>query len=162
MIARTISLSLLMAALLWLGSQPAGAAILQNTIDPEAMLDESGEQLLASVQLSCDVGELVQVRVTFNQRSTGAVAEGQTYGHCTGEVVHLPVVLASMGPAAFVPGEANGCALAISFTRAAVTDAHQWCRAEAVTLLAGGWPHMSLDRGADRSPDRGWRDHHRH
>jgi hypothetical protein len=47
------------------------------------------------------------------------------------------VRLQRRGSAEFVPGAAVACALAVTSVHGTPTDAHQWCRADGITLNEG-------------------------
>jgi hypothetical protein len=62
----------------------AFARILVNTIDPVAIVAGAGRHLIVTGPIECTQGERAELRVTVNQRETGAVAEGYGFVTCTG------------------------------------------------------------------------------
>jgi hypothetical protein len=60
-------------------ARTAFAKIVQNTIDPVATLSEQGRHLTLTGPLAVTAGERVALRVTVTQRTTGALAEGDTH-----------------------------------------------------------------------------------
>ncbi len=121
------------ASLLLGGSGQSG--VQTNTIAPTAAL--KGAHVLATGIVACDAGERLKLQLTVTQRATGAVARGSTRGVCTGEVQEWPVRLQRRGPAKFAAGAAAACALAVTSLHGKPTDAHQWCRADGITLNEG-------------------------
>lgn len=75
-------------------SEPAGAATsdraerfafpIPNATQEEVILNSSSDTLYVFGTVSCDAGEIVEVRVNVTQNSTGAVATGRTAAHCLG------------------------------------------------------------------------------
>ena len=130
-----IRTALVVLLLLWLATSITFAAISENTIAPEAVLDAQGRHLVVTVQLACPAGEKVHLRATVTQRETGAVAERRFVRRCTGTVEHWPVRMVRRGTATFAAGAAEACALAITRDSTGVTDVRQWCRAEGITLV---------------------------
>jgi hypothetical protein len=105
----------------------AFARVARNTIDPLALVSDSGRHLIVTGPISCTQGERAYLRVTLTQRSTGAVAEGYTRIRCKGEgdPQQWEVHVAVRGPA-FETGPALAVALARTTDRGDTTDAHQW------------------------------------
>jgi hypothetical protein len=72
-------------------------------------------------------GERVVLRVTVSQRTTGAVAEGETLFKANGNEQQWAVHARTFGRQRFEPGPATATALALTLARGGeVTDSHQW------------------------------------
>jgi hypothetical protein len=109
----------------------AFARVVRNTIDPVANLADNGRHLLVTGPIAGDVaGELVHIQVTVTQRTTGAVAKGQTFLTLTGAGLDAPQqwqIQASIhGNEVFAEGPAIAVAIATTSNRGITTDAHQW------------------------------------
>jgi len=109
------------------------ARIMSNTIDLVASVTDSGRQLLVTGPIECTVGERANLRVTVTQRETGAVAEGRTVVNCTGSLQQWEIRAATQGSEVFQEEPATAVAIARTFDRGDVTDAHQWL--VAITLV---------------------------
>ena len=108
-------------------ARTAFAKIVVNTIDPVAGLSEHGRHLALTGPLQVTAGERVLLRVTVTQRTTGALAEGETQFVGTGDLQQWAVRAHTTGRKAFAPGPATATALALTVARGGeVTDAHQW------------------------------------
>jgi len=83
----------------------AFARIVQNTIDPVAVVTDNGRHLIVTGPLTCTARERAHLRVTVTQRSTGAVAEGRTLLSCTGNTQQWEVHASTQGNETF---EAQG------------------------------------------------------
>ncbi len=114
----------------------AFAKVALNTIDPVAVVADHGRHLVVTGPISCTAGETAYLRITVTQRSTGAVAEGQSRITCTGETEIQPweVLAVTQGKASFKEGAAWAVGLARTTDRRDTTDAHQWL--VNVTLVA--------------------------
>ena len=125
---RTWLLSAALLAGLWflLGSPNVFAKLSANTIHPVGLIAENGRGLLITGPISFTAGEMVHMKVTVTQRSTGALAEGTVVLHSTGTPFVWQVELHTCGQAVFKPGPATAVAVAVSATRHQATDAHQW------------------------------------
>ena len=104
----------------------AFAGVVLNTIDPDAVVTNTGRHIIVTGPLACTASEKAALRVTVTQRATGAVAEGRTRLTCTGHTQHWEVEAASHGPEPFQEGPATAVALVRTTTREESTDAHQW------------------------------------
>ena len=69
---------------------------------------------------------LVQIHVTVTQRSTGAVAEGNWKGECTGAAQTWWTDAVTRGSTVFEPGEAQGVGFGVTLNRGKTTDRIQW------------------------------------
>ena len=111
-----------------------------NTFETVANLAQQGDTVTVTVKFGCDMGEDMResyrLRVTVSQRGTGAVAEGDTSGFCTGDRSHntsqsISVTARIIGDASFDPSRgATPAGLAVTFTRdkgtVQRTDVQQW------------------------------------
>lgn len=104
----------------------AYARITVNTIDPGAIVSDNGHHIIATGPVTCTEGERAYLRVTVTQRSTGAVAEGQTRINCTGDLQQWEVQASAHGNEAFREGPATAVAVARTTSQGETTDAHQW------------------------------------
>jgi hypothetical protein len=100
-----------------------------NTIDPAAVLGPQGRQADVTVLLSCDPGEWLTVRLTVTQEDTNSLAEGHTFEICTGPVQRLKTRVYAGYATALGEGDADACALAVTWQGGKVTDTRQWCKA---------------------------------
>ena len=122
----------------WWLAPTAFAKIMRNTIDPQAIVTDHGRHLVVTGPIECTAGERTFTRVTVTQRTTGAVAEGNTAFECSGEPQVWVVHATTQGKALFEPGAATAVGLARTVTRSeheyrrkrpsrtVATDAHQW------------------------------------
>jgi hypothetical protein len=104
----------------------AFARIVQNTIDPVAIVADNGRHLIVTGPIACSDRQRTYLRVTVTQRTTGAVAEGDTFITCTVEIQQWEVHAVTRGKASFEEGPATAVAIAVSNSRGQATDAHQW------------------------------------
>jgi len=104
----------------------AFARVVMNTIDPVAIVADNGRHLVVTGPVACDQRERTYLRVTVTQRTTGAVAEGDTFITCTVEIQQWEVHAVTRGKASFEDGPATAVAIAVSNSRGQTTDAHQW------------------------------------
>ena len=102
------------------------AKIAKNTIDPSGVLTKNGLLLKVTGPIACTAGEIVELRVTVTQRTTGAVAEGYERTKCTGNDQVWSAQLLRLSREAFEAGPAIAVAVARTFDRGRATDAHQW------------------------------------
>ena len=87
-----------------------------------------GRQLRVSGPIVCTKGEQLSVRATITQRSTGALADGQWAGTCTGLLQRWTIrQLNAYGAPSFRVGSAQACGLATTWYRGRRSDAYQWC-----------------------------------
>lgn len=107
-------------------SSIAFARITQNTIDPVAIVNKDGRQIIATGPFACTAGERYHLRLTVTQRATGAVADGRTFATCTGEPHQWEVDATSQGKERFEEGPATAVAVGRTTDRGETTDAHQW------------------------------------
>jgi hypothetical protein len=108
-------------------ARTAFARVILNTIDPAASVSEHGRHLALTGPLQATAGERVVLRVTVSQRSTGALAEGETVFKANGNEQQWAVKARAFGRQAFEPGPATATALALTIARGGeVTDSHQW------------------------------------
>ena len=104
----------------------AFARVTGNTIDPVAIVADNGDHILVTGPIACTASEKAYLRVTVTQRSTGAVAEGDTRITCTGDTQQWEVHASTQGEETFQEGPATAAALARTTTPGETTDAHQW------------------------------------
>ncbi|MFE8073367.1 hypothetical protein QQM79_20100 [Marinobacteraceae bacterium S3BR75-40.1] len=107
-----------------------------NTFEPLATADPESDTLTLVVKLGCDQGEQYRLRVTANQRDSGAVAEGHVSGICkgqrkTGTFQTIPVAVQTIGDARFDPSKGLTAAGLVKTSSRAKhskgnTDVHQW------------------------------------
>ncbi len=97
-----------------------------NTIDPTARIVEHGGAIALSGPITCTQVELVGMRVTVTQRTTGAIAEGYLVFIGTATQQHWQVNASVRGDADFEPGPAIATAIAVTSRNGQTTDAHQW------------------------------------
>jgi hypothetical protein len=117
----------LLLALALLGAQPSLARIMRNTIDTVATIGLHNRQVVLTGPIEVlPAGEMVFLRVTVTQRSTGAVAEGIAFLVGTGAVQQWRVRAFALTRDRFEEGPAIAVALARSSAGAEGTDAHQW------------------------------------
>ena len=114
-------------------ARTAFARLSANTIDPVAVIADHGRRIVLSGPLQGTEVEKTELRVTFTQRSTGAVAEGQAVFTSTGELQHWEIRATTLGNANFEEGPATAVALARTSSSGQASDAHQWL--VPVTLL---------------------------
>src|ERR671914_3116765 len=63
----------------------AFAGVVLNTIDPDAIVTDNGHHIIVTGPIACTQGEQAFLHVTVTQRTTGALAEGDTRITCTGD-----------------------------------------------------------------------------
>ena len=111
---------------LMLPGPTAFGRIVINTIDASALVVDGGRHLVITGPLSCTAGERAFLRVTVTQRETGAIAEGRTLVHCSGDIRQWEVHATVRGAAVFQLGLATASALARTSAHGDTTDSHQW------------------------------------
>jgi hypothetical protein len=107
------------------------ARIMRNTVDMLAYVTGGGRQLMVTGPIAGDVpGEVVHLEVTVTQRTTGAVARGQTFLTLAGGGPASPqqwqIQASTLGNETFEPGPATVVAIATTSNRGVTSDAHQW------------------------------------
>jgi hypothetical protein len=107
-------------------ARTAFARVILNTIDPVALVSDNGRHLVVTGPIAITAGEKAILRVTVTQRSTGAMAEGDTILNGTGTTNQWQVFARTMGKAVFTTGPATAVGLAVTTTHGHTTDAHQW------------------------------------
>lgn len=135
--SRRISILIsLCAIIVLLLTQTTSAAMFRNTIDPDVTMNENGRHLSVKGPIACSEGELLRIRLTVTQASTGALAQGYTSLDCAGNDVDLEWSLTAVtyGTARFEEGEAQACALGLTRIGNEVTDIRQWCAANNVQI----------------------------
>ncbi|HEX6388925.1 MAG TPA: hypothetical protein VFZ89_05755 [Solirubrobacteraceae bacterium] len=141
------------------GSATALASLTTNTFDPSAKLSANGREVSVGGPIACDAGERLTLRARVTQRKTGALATGGFVTICTGQVGRWEVPKAkALGRNRFRPGIAEGCALALTWMGDRVTDAHQWCAKNGITLSrrsarAAGNTLQTIDATVTVRPD---------
>ena len=105
----------------------AFARIVRNTIDPVAKITDNGRQIVVTGPLTCSENQRTFLRLTVTQRSTGALAEGQTFVECLTTSQKWEIRIAAQGNETFQEGPATAVALARTTTgQGNNDDAHQW------------------------------------
>src|SRR6266571_2445732 len=102
------------------------AKVINNTIDPVAIVSGNGLHVVLTGPIACTEGERVSLRVTVAQRETGALAEGVALFACTGVLQHWKVLASIQGNETFQPGPATAVAIGRSSAGAKTTDSHPW------------------------------------
>lgn len=127
---------ILFATLALLMTQTASAVMFRNTINPDVTMNQNGRHLLVRGPIACDEGELLRVRITVTQATTGALAQGYTSMQCEGEDMDMEWMARAVtyGAARFEPGEAQACAMGLTRLHGQVTDIRQWCAANNVQI----------------------------
>ena len=97
-----------------------------NTINAEAHVKRYGRAIHVGGPIRRDKGDTLKLRVTVSQRTTGAVAEGDTQDVATGRFECWEVVAECRGDAAFEEGPAQASVLGTTWLKGDVTDAVQW------------------------------------
>ncbi|MFE8073368.1 hypothetical protein QQM79_20105 [Marinobacteraceae bacterium S3BR75-40.1] len=95
----------------------------------DAYLGPDGRSVLVTTELACTEGELYQIRLTLNQRSTATLATGRAHGICTGAPQSFVVtVLTQSQGRPMAVDEARGVGLVTTrdLDSGNVTDSHQW------------------------------------
>lgn len=119
-----------------LTTQVTSAGMFRNTIDPDVTMNQNGRHLSIRGPIACDTGELLRIRITVTQATTGALAQGYTSLDCAGEDVDLEwsARAVTYGAARFEEGEAQACAMGLTRIGKTVTDIRQWCAANNVQI----------------------------
>jgi hypothetical protein len=102
------------------------ARVVGNTIDPLAVVTDTGRHLVLTGPIACTPNERAYVEVTVTQRATGAVAVGRTRITCTGAVAQWEIHASTQVAERFQEGPATAVALARTANGGDITDAHQW------------------------------------
>jgi hypothetical protein len=123
---RLVSAAMVMTLASLFVAPAAFARIIVNTIDPVAIVTDTGQHIIVTGPIACTAGERAFLRVTVSQRATGAVAEGRTLITCTGNAQHWEVHASTQGNETFEEGPATAVAIARTTDRGETTDAHQW------------------------------------
>ncbi len=89
-------------------------------------VNDNGRRVSVTGPVDCTAGEQVQIHVSITQRSTGAVAEGNWKGECTGSLQTWGTDAVVHGNGEFEAGAAQGVGLAVTSRRGKSTDAIQW------------------------------------
>lgn len=110
-----------------------GSVRFRTNFDAVLAMSDDGRRVFASGITGCTEGEKVQIYVTVTQRSTGATAEGNWKGECTGEPQTWGTDAITRGSTVFEPGTALAGGLGATLSRGKTTDAIQWL--EEVSLV---------------------------
>ena len=135
--SRRISLLIsLCAIIVLLLTQTTSANMFRNTINPDVTMNANGRHLSVKGPIACSEGELLRIRLTVTQASTGALAQGYTSLDCAGDDVDLEWSLKAVtyGATRFEEGEAQACAMGLTRLNGEVTDIRQWCAANNVQI----------------------------
>jgi hypothetical protein len=103
---------------------------------PTQTLIASGRAVKLSGPIKCPAGDIVRVRATVSQRSTGAVAQAFWNKPCTGKGQHWHKTASVNDGVMLSAGCAHAAGLAIIRHAGKPVDAFQWLRT--VTLKATG------------------------
>jgi hypothetical protein len=115
-------------------AQTTSAAMFRNTINPDVTVNGAGHILSVRGPIGCDDGELLRLRITVTQATTGALAQGYTSLNCTGDDLEWSLKAVTYGAARFEEGPAQACALGLTRLGNSVTDIRQWCAADGVQI----------------------------
>jgi hypothetical protein len=119
-------------------SAPAHTSAVSNvqpcssTCKPAAAFDHHGtlingdRAVLISGPIACSAGEIVRIRATVSQVSTGAVAEGIWSRQCTGTMLQWHITARVTDGAQLRAGGADGVGLAIIRHHRTPVSAVQW------------------------------------
>jgi hypothetical protein len=105
---------------------PASIGIPSTAFDPTLKVHDNGRRVSVTGTVDCSAGERVQIHVRITQRSTGAVAEGNWKGKCTGSLQTWEIDAVVHGSGELEAGAAQGVGLAVTSSRGKSTDAIQW------------------------------------
>ena len=119
---RTCTVGFVLAVLM----TAASAGVQTNTIDPAAVISESGRHVLLTGPIACTVGQRADIQLTLTQRATGATASGRMHFTCTGYLQQWEVRAEVQGRERFEPGAAAAVALGTTSKQGKADDAHQW------------------------------------
>jgi len=133
-LTRPASIALAVCCVGLLATSVAFAKITANTIDAVALVADDGRHLVVTGPITCTAGERAILHVTVTQRTTGALAEGQTLFVCSGARQEWEVHAATQGRETFELGSATAVAVARTSVPGDTTDAHQWL--VPITLVA--------------------------
>jgi hypothetical protein len=97
-------------------------------------LSAGGRKITVTGHLGCIKGDQYKIQTSVTQRSTGALAKGETSGVCTGKQEQFSAPTWVYDEALFTPGPAQACAVLIIRTNGKAADAYQWCRKEDAML----------------------------
>ena len=95
----------------------AFARIMNNTIDPVAVVAGAVRHLIVTGPIECTLDESADLPVTVTQRTTGAVAEGTATFNCAGVIEQSEVHAATHSKSTFEEGPATGVGLAETTSR---------------------------------------------
>jgi hypothetical protein len=101
-------------------------------------LSADGRVIAVTGHINCNPerpGEGATIQVVISQPVTGVVGLGQTQALCTGTQNRWVAQIVTLGPATFLPGLAQACAVATGDTPARQV---QWCRDGGTTLVSAG------------------------
>jgi hypothetical protein len=118
---RVLATSLLILASILLAGT-SFAKIVQNTIDPVAVVSADGRSAVLTGPLACDQKQTADLRVTLPQRTTGAIATGQILFPCTPPTQQWEVEVRTKGKDSFEPGAATALAVARTFVEGGESD----------------------------------------
>ncbi|HET7037735.1 MAG TPA: hypothetical protein VFI42_18800 [Thermomicrobiaceae bacterium] len=135
--ARRIVLTLIGALVMALMvSQPALAAISENTINPTVTMSRGGHRLTVTGPIACTAGEILTIRITVTQNSPNAWGEGRTRLRCSGSLQQWTVQVSARGFTTFGEGVGQACAFGMTRDRAKVTETRQWCAVNGVSFVS--------------------------
>ena len=111
-------------------TQLASAGVSVQTMDPTATLSRDGRTVRVTGPIGCNQVERIKIVTRVTQRETAAHGVGTSEAACpTGTAGRWSATVKATGRYRFVPGEAEGVALAITRKGGRRTDAHQWLKA---------------------------------
>lgn len=129
----------LLAAVALLCNAIAGAEVFADgsvrvtRFDPALSLNASGRRVFVTGTVECTQGEKVQLHLTISQRLTGAVAEGNWKGVCTGNPQVWETDAVTQADGKFQLGAAQAVGFGVTISQGKPTDAIQWF--DDITLL---------------------------
>jgi len=94
--------------------------------DPTLEVNDNGRRVFVTGTVDCTAGGKVQIHVSITQSSTGAVAEGNWKGECTGSLQTWVTDAVVHGSGELEAGDAQGVGLGITSSSGKSTDALQW------------------------------------
>jgi hypothetical protein len=122
---------------------PAATAYPQSPVhgvaadfDRTGTLQAGGDQARLSGPVNCSEGEQVRLRITINQKATGAVAQATWTHQCTLNALHWHATATVTDSTALKPGCAQAEGLAITRHNGKPVRSLQWLRT--ITLTTPG------------------------
>ena len=101
--------------------------------DSTLEVNDNGRRVSVTGTVACTAGEKVQIHVSITQSATGAVAEGNWKGDCTGSLQTWGTDAVLQRSGEFEAGDAQGVGLGVTSSHGKSTDAIQWL--DEITLM---------------------------